>query len=148
MLTNRRSTMMVTPSRTSYMPPNVEQNTEPHCKVTSVLTATTDSIPGHHVVKVVGTVHGVAVFTRKDTKSFLKATASQNEAKALTHAIYNARDQALERLTRDCVSRGGNAVIGVSFNESEIFGYLQVSVSGTAVYVERESRPEDRFTMQ
>lgn len=34
---------------------------------------------------------------------------------------------------------GANAVVGVAFAETEVLGVAQVSVSGTAVYVEREN---------
>lgn len=39
-------------------------------------------------------------------------------------------------MVMDCVSRGGNAIIGMSFTESEIAGCATVSVQGTAVYME------------
>ncbi|KAL5386531.1 hypothetical protein PMIN02_008481 [Paraphaeosphaeria minitans] len=61
-----------------------------------------------------------------------------SEAKSLTHTIYNARDQASERMIRDCISRGGNAIVGMGFSESEVLGFAQISVYGTAVYIEKE----------
>lgn len=56
--------------------------------------------------------------------------------------LYNARDQAIERMVRDCISRGGNAIVGMGFGESEILGFAQVSAYGTVVFVEREVRRE------
>lgn len=119
---------------------------EPHCRTSSVLTSTTDNLPGHHVVKVIGTVHGLTTCARKDTKTFLKSVGNGNEAKSLTHMLYNARDQATERMVKDCISRGGNAIVGMGFGESEILGFAQISVYGTAVYVERESKFNDRYS--
>ncbi|ORY01439.1 hypothetical protein BCR34DRAFT_592266 [Clohesyomyces aquaticus] len=145
MLTNRRSTMMIPPNNraSSYGPTqNLSLENEPHCKTTSVLTATVDTLPGYRVIKVIGTVHGITVCSRKDTKAFLKAAGTASEAKSLTHTLYGARDTAMERMIRDCISRGGNAVIGMSFGESEVLGFAQVSVYGTAVFVEKERAQE------
>ncbi|KAF2191955.1 DUF74-domain-containing protein [Zopfia rhizophila CBS 207.26] len=146
MLTNRRSTMMLPPMRTQSWKPEPNPETEPHCKTTSVMTATTENLPGYRVAKVIGTVHGITVIARKDTKAFLKAAGTGSEAKSLTHTLYNARDTALERMIKDCVSRGGNAVVGMSFGESEVLGFAQVSVYGTAVFVEKDAR--DSFMMK
>ncbi|PSN74478.1 DUF74-domain-containing protein [Corynespora cassiicola Philippines] len=142
MLTNRRSTMMIAPNhqRAPSWKPEPPPETEPHCRTSSVLTATTDHLPGYRVVQVIGTVHGITTCARKDTKTFLKSVGSANEAKSLTHMLYNARDQAIERMIRDCVSRGGNAIVGMGFGESEVLGFAQVSVYGTAVFVERDEK--------
>lgn len=127
------------------MRPEPAPETEPHCRTSSVLTATTDTLPGHRVIKVIGTVHGITTCARRDTKSFLKAAGTGNEAKSLTHMLYSARDQAIERMVKDCVTRGGNAIVGMGFGESEILGFAQVSCYGTAVFVEREVKTEDPF---
>lgn len=42
----------------------------------------------------------------------------------------------MERMVLDCVSGGGNAIVGLSFTESEMMGCITVSVQGTAVYIE------------
>ena len=102
------------------------------------MTSTTDTLPGHRISTVIGTVHGITTCARKETKTFLKAVGSANEAKSLTHMLYSARDQAIERMIRDCVSRGGNAIVGMGFGESEVLGFAMVSVHGTAVFVEKE----------
>lgn len=58
------------------------------------------------------------------------------EVRNLTNLIYSMRDVAMERMVLDCVSRGGNAIVGLSFTESEMMGCITVSVQGTAVYAE------------
>lgn len=123
---------------TSAPPPTIDPQSEPHCQTPSVITSTTPYISGYRTVKVVGTVHGSATSTYKDAKSFLKLAGSGVESKSLTHMLYNARDQATERMILDCISRGGNAIVGMGFNESEIFGFAQVTVYGTAVLVEKD----------
>ncbi|KAI1496994.1 hypothetical protein F5X99DRAFT_421688 [Biscogniauxia marginata] len=155
MLSNRRSTMLgpsIGTRPTSYQPSvptlgSINPDAEPHCTAPSVLTTTTSDLAGYRIVRVVGAVYGSVTYAckDKDTKSLLKATAKGTEVRSLTHMMYNARDQAIERMTRDCVSRGANAVIGMSFGESDVLGFAQVSVYGTAVYVEREKPLENPF---
>lgn len=63
-----------------------------------------------------------------------------SECRNLTNALYGSRDTATERMVLDCISKGGNAIVGMSYTESEIMGCLTVSVQGTAVYVESVGR--------
>lgn len=127
---------------------SLKPENEPHCASPSLLTSTTPTLPGYRIVRVLGASYGSTVYTIKDTKSLLKTLVLGSEVKNLTHMMYNARDQAVERMTRDCMSRGANAIIAVTFEEKELLGFVQVSVSGTAVYVERErlSEKENPFS--
>lgn len=113
---------------------------EPHSRVPAVLTSTTPYLPGYRTVKLIGTVYGMATIVRKESKSFLKVSGAAPEAKSLTHMLYDGRAQAMERMSMDCITRGGNAIIGMSFGETEVMGVALMSVSGTAVYVEREAQ--------
>jgi uncharacterized protein YbjQ (UPF0145 family) len=120
-------------------------SSEPHpSRTPALLTSTTPLLPGHTVLRVHGTCHGTVTLTRKDTKSFIKNIASSfgsnwGEAKSLTSAIYSARDQAIERMVKEAVGKGANAVVGVEVRESEVLGCLVVSVVGTAVWVEKDT---------
>ncbi|KAI0169977.1 hypothetical protein GGR52DRAFT_574024 [Hypoxylon sp. FL1284] len=153
MLTNRRSTMMIPPNgrpsaHQSAPPPNLgslKPENEPHCASPSILTSTTTSLPGYRVAKVLGVAYGSTAYAVKDTKSIIKSLITGSEIKNLTHMMYNARDQAIDRLTRDCIARGANGIIAVTFEEKELLGFVQVSVSGTAVYVERVKPSENPF---
>lgn len=155
MLTNRRSTMMVPPSRMPSWHPQSKpypatqtvatfDGSEVHpSRTPALLTATTPTLPGHRIIRVLGTCHGTTSLTRKDTKSFIKNIASSfggnwGEAKALTSAIYSARDQAIDRMVKEAVSKGANAIIGMEVKETEVLGCVVVSVSGTGVWVEKE----------
>ncbi|KAI2620489.1 putative heavy-metal-binding-domain-containing protein [Hypoxylon sp. NC1633] len=152
MLTNRRSTLII-PSgnnRPAGQQPGAAANlssakpdSEPRSTAPAILTSTTPTLPGYRVTRVLGAVYGSTAYALRDTKALLKAAAAGAEVRALTHMMYNARDQALERMARDCVARGANAVVAVMFEEKEVLGFVQVSVCGTALYVERERERED-----
>lgn len=109
----------------------------------SILTASTSTLPGYKVVRVLGTCHGTTSAARKDTKSFLKNIVSNfgsswGEPKSITSIIYQARDQAIDRLVKEAISKGANAIIGLEIRESEVLGCIVVSVSGTACWAEKE----------
>lgn len=55
----------------------------------------------------------------------------------MTSAVCAARDTAVERMVKEAVGRGANAVVGVGFRESEVLGCVVVSVVGTGVWVEK-----------
>lgn len=110
---------------------------EPHCISPSVLTTTTSDLPGYKVVKVIGSVYGCTTCALpKDGKALMKNARTGAEVKILTHVLYSARDLATERMVVDCVTRGGNAIVGMSFGDGEVVGCMHVSVNGTAVYIE------------
>lgn len=160
MLTNRRSTMMVPPSRMpSWHPQSKPYPPSPSVaplafdteilpsRTPSLLTTTTATLPGHRVLRVIGAVHGTTSCARKDPKSFIKSIASGfggswGEAKSVTSIIYHARDQAIDRMVKEAIGKGANAIIGLEIRESEILGCVVVSVSGTACWVEKEQEPK------
>lgn len=89
----------------------------------------------------------------KVPKSFLKSlsgsiTGTWGEAKPLTQVLYQARDQAIERMTRDAIEKGANAVIGMHIRETEVMGCVVVSVSATACLVEKERVQPKRDSAQ
>jgi uncharacterized protein YbjQ (UPF0145 family) len=109
----------------------------------ALLTATTSTLPGHRILRTIGTAHGTTSCARKDTKSFIKSVTSAfgsnwGEAKSVTSIICQARDQAIDRMVKDAISKGANAIVGLEIRESEILGCVVVSVSGTACWVEKE----------
>jgi uncharacterized protein YbjQ (UPF0145 family) len=125
-------------------PTNLTFDAEIHpSRTPSLLTSTCASLPGHIILRTTGTVHGTTSLARKDTKSFIKNIAASfsggwGEPKSVTSAIYSARDQAVERMVKEAVSQGANAIVGVVVRESEVLGCVVVSCSGTACWVERE----------
>jgi uncharacterized protein YbjQ (UPF0145 family) len=97
------------------------------------------------VLRILGAVHGTTTVARKDLKSFIKSIASNfgtswGEAKTITSIIYQARDQAIDRLVKEAISKGANAILGLEIRESEILGCVVVNVSGTACWVEKNMK--------
>jgi len=104
-----------------------------------VITSTMNDIPGYRVVRVLGTVYGLTVRSRNwgaDIATFLKS-AGGGELQYFTTMLYSARNQAVERLVGECMGRGGNAIIALRFDASEITGFSQVCAYGTACVVEK-----------
>ncbi|KAF1363536.1 hypothetical protein EJ07DRAFT_162774 [Lizonia empirigonia] len=149
MLTNRRSTMPVKHSRmptcntgsktadttplsqttVSYTIDNVPRSLTP-----SILTSTTSTLPGYRTARLIGAIHGTASLTHK--------------AKPLTQVLYQARDEAIERMTKDAIEKGANAAVGLQIRESEVMGCVVVSVSATACLVEKEKGDVKRDSAQ
>lgn len=116
---------------------------QPHCATPSVLTSTTPQVPGYAVRRTVGAIHGstTGALPKDGVKLWVGKSASAcggmgAEVRSLTGLLYGMREVAMERMVMDCVTRGGNAVVGVSYTEGEVMGCATVSVQGTAVYVE------------
>ncbi|KAF2993068.1 hypothetical protein E8E13_000747 [Curvularia kusanoi] len=157
MLTNRRSTM---PLKHARMPswhagsktvdpqynqaaPTYAVDNAPRSLTPAIMTSTTPTLPGYTTTRLIGAIHGTASLTHKVPKSFIKSlssslTGSWGEPKPLTQVLYQARDQAIERMTKDAIDKGANAVVGLQIRETEVMGCVVVSVSATACLVEKE----------
>lgn len=139
----RTSTSVIPPSYSDATVPGYNAappgDAQPHCGTPSVLTATTPTIAGYRVVRVLGSAYGstTAHLPKEGAKLWLKTVCGMGaEVRNLTNVLYAARDTATERMALDCVTKGGNAVVGLSYTEGEVMGCLTVSVQGTMVYVE------------
>jgi uncharacterized protein YbjQ (UPF0145 family) len=96
----------------------------PSCFVDThgVITSTMNDLPGYRIVKVLGTIYGITVRSRNwgaDIGAFLKSSVG-GEIKYFTNLMYTSRNSALERLVGECMQRGGNAVIALRFDQSEV----------------------------
>ncbi|MGC8983539.1 MAG: YbjQ family protein [Desulfurococcaceae archaeon] len=109
----------------------------------SIMLATTPTIPGYRIVKVLGIVTGISIRTR----GALGRLAASLEAvfggrgESYIGELKKAREEAVEDLVREALALGANAVVGVDFETSEILeGFIVVTATGTAVVVEPEGR--------
>src|SRR5476649_2255415 len=103
-----------------------------------IVTTTTNDVPGYEVVEVYGEVFGLIVRSRNLFSNFGASlrTIFGGEVGGYTTLLSDTREQAIERLRRETVSKGGNAVLGMRFDSSDIGGIMnEVAAYGTAVKI-------------
>jgi uncharacterized protein YbjQ (UPF0145 family) len=103
-----------------------------------VKVSTTFDIPGHEAVEFRGPCYGLVVrsmgFAKGIGASF-RALAG-GEVREYTALLEDSRRHALDRLVENCQVVGGNAVLGMRFDSSEIGQQLtEIVAYGTAVIV-------------
>lgn len=116
---------------------------QPHCALPSILTSTTAQVPGYAVRRNIGSIYGTTTgaLPKDGVKLWIRqACGMGSEVRNMTALLYQMREVAMERMVMDCVSRGGNAVVGVTYSEAEMMGVVTVSAQGTAVFVEPARR--------
>ena len=101
--------------------------------------ATTESVPGYRVKKVLGVVSGSVVRARhigRDLLAVLRNIAG-GEIKEYTELLAQARDEAIKRMIEKAKKMGANGVIGVRFATTTVTsGAAEILVYGTAVVLE------------
>jgi uncharacterized protein YbjQ (UPF0145 family) len=112
---------------------------------TLVASVTTDSVPGHEIVEVLGIARGNTVRARnvgRDLTQGLRNLAG-GELNAYTTLLTEARDQALARMEADAVAMGADAVVNVRMETSNVAqGASEVIAYGTAVRLDSLSDDE------
>jgi len=105
---------------------------------TGILTSTTFELPGYTVERTLGMSWGLLVRSVGLTKGLtggLRALKA-GEVSAFTEVVDDARRTAMERLVGHAQQLGGNAVLGVRFDSSDIGnGLAEVVAYGTATVV-------------
>ena len=103
------------------------------------MTSTTFTLDGYHIVQSLGVVRGVTVRSR----SLFGAIGARVETllgghiSMLTTLCERARSEAFDILLAHAQRRGGNAVVGIRYDATEIMsGVTEVLCYGTAVLVE------------
>lgn len=98
-----------------------------------------NDLPGYKVTKILGTIYGITVRARNwgaDIGGALR-TAVGGEIRIFTNLMYSAREEAMERLIGECMSRGGNAIIAMRFDIASFGACQQICAYGTACLVEK-----------
>ena len=107
-----------------------------------MLITTTNDVPGYEVEEVLGEVFGLTVRSRNVGSQIgagLKSLVG-GELKGMTKALADSREQVIERLTEEAQKRGGNAVLAMRFDTSEMGGtWTEICAYGTAVRVRKIS---------
>jgi uncharacterized protein YbjQ (UPF0145 family) len=100
--------------------------------------STTFDIAGHDTVGTLGEVMGLTVRSRNVFSVFGSTFKSLfgGELKGQTKVLMDSRMQVMQRMCEEAERRGGNAVLGMRFDASELGkGWTAICAYGTAVRV-------------
>lgn len=101
-----------------------------------VLVVTTENIPGHRIINVIGEVVGVSPHSSVGFREGLKSlrTGASVPAEVKVKIMYQSRRDAVEDLMRRAFEMGANAVIGMRFDHRLVSEtWNEVCAYGTAV---------------
>ena len=105
---------------------------------TAVATSTTFDLPGYTVERTYGMAWGLIVRSVGIAKGITGSVKSlrAGEVREFTQVVDNARRTAMERLMAHAQELGGNAVLGVRFDSSDLGnGLAEIVAYGTAATV-------------
>jgi uncharacterized protein YbjQ (UPF0145 family) len=101
-----------------------------------MLITTGNDLPGYTITTVLGECFGLTVRSRNIGSQLgagLKSLVG-GELRGMTTMLADGRTQAIQRLTEEAQQRGGNAIIGMRFDTSELGGTgTEICAYGTAV---------------
>ncbi|MGD0833426.1 MAG: heavy metal-binding domain-containing protein [Candidatus Dormibacteria bacterium] len=104
-----------------------------------MIVTTTENIPGARVVQTLGEVFGLTVRTRGLGGNIAAGFRSivGGEVGAYVKLLEDARRQAVDRMVQSATAMGGNAVVMMRFDSSEIGQSMSEIVAyGTAVVIQ------------
>ena len=105
-----------------------------------MLIATTPDLPGYEVQEVLGEVFGLTVRSRNIGSQFGAGLKSMfgGELKGMTKALVDSREQVIQRMVDEAEAKGGNAILAMRFDTSEMGGnWTEICAYGTAVRVHK-----------
>jgi uncharacterized protein YbjQ (UPF0145 family) len=101
-----------------------------------MLITTGNDLPGYEVDEVYGEVFGLTVRSRNIGSQIgagLKSILG-GELKGMTKALVDSREQVIERMVEEAETKGGNAIIAMRFDTSEMgSNWTEICAYGTAV---------------
>ena len=103
-----------------------------------MIVATSPFIAGHRVTETKGQVFGLVVRSRGFSGNLIASLRSigGGEIHEYTSLLEDTRRQALDRMVKNATLMGGNAVISMRFDSSELAGTMSEIVAyGTAVVI-------------
>ena len=105
-----------------------------------MIVTTMNDIPGYEVDEVYGEVMGLTVRSRNIGSQIgagLKSIMG-GELKGMTTALVDSRTQVIERMVAEAEAKGGNAIVAMRFDTSEMGGqWTEICAYGTAVRVKK-----------
>jgi uncharacterized protein YbjQ (UPF0145 family) len=105
-----------------------------------MIIATTPDLPGYEVQEVLGEVFGLTVRSRNIGSQFGAGLKSMfgGELKGMTKALVDSREQVIQRMVDEAEAKGGNAILAMRFDTSEMGGnWTEICAYGTAVRVHK-----------
>ena len=104
-----------------------------------MLSVTTNDIPGWEIQRTCGEVFGLTVRSRNAFSQMGAGFKSLlgGELKGMTKALVDSRNEVMNRMFEEARVRGGNAIIGMRFDTSEMGDtWTEICAYGTAVVIE------------
>ena len=105
-----------------------------------MLISTTNDLPGYEITEVLGEVFGLTVRSRNFGSQLgagFKSLAG-GELKGMTKNLINSRNEVMERMVQEAQAKGGDAVVAMRFDTSEMGGnWTEICAYGTAVKVRK-----------
>ncbi len=101
-----------------------------------MLVVTTNDIPGWEIQRVCGEVFGLTVRSRNAFSQMGAGFKSMfgGELQGMTKNLAESRNEAMNRLMNEARNRGGNAIIGMRFDTTELGDVCtEICAYGTAV---------------
>lgn len=109
--------------------------------MTHDLTTSAFTIEGYRITRNLGMVRGIIVRSRSifGTIGASLQTIVGGDITLLTELCEKTRNDAFEKMVLQAMNLGGNAIIGVRYDTTEVMqGVTEVLCYGTAVIVEKE----------
>jgi uncharacterized protein YbjQ (UPF0145 family) len=109
------------------------------------MTTTAFALDGYRVARTLGLVRGITVRSRSVVGTFgaRLQTIFGGNITILSELCEHARTEAFELMCQHAQGLGGNAVIGVRYDATEVIpGATEVLCYGTAVVIEPADRPQ------
>ena len=104
--------------------------------VLAVLIVTTNDLPGWEIQRVCGEVFGLTVRSRNAFAQIGAGFKSMfgGELQGMTKNLADSRNEAMSRLTSEARARGGNAIVAMRFDTTELGDvWTEICAYGTAV---------------
>lgn len=101
-----------------------------------MLVVTSNDIPGWEIDRVCGEVFGLTVRSRNAFSQMGAGFKSMvgGELKGMTTNLVDSRNEAMERMLQEARARGGNAIVAMRFDTSDLGNtWSEICAYGTAV---------------
>ena len=105
-----------------------------------MLITTANDLPGYEITDTLGEVFGLTVRSRNVGSQLgagLKSLMG-GELKGMTKALVDSREQVIERMVEEAQAKGGDAIVAMRFDTSEMgSNWTEICAYGTAVKVRK-----------